>query len=115
MSKNETLTDVIERRGRANGAVIKALNHLPRDHALNIILSYIPISRLEEALPTIKGSEPPVLDPVEAFAHRVKIACIQRGIEPLFIHARDGRKGRKVRTSAEIDRLLKEAVAEALS
>lgn len=109
------LGDVMEQRQAAHDKIIKALAHLPRDHAINTILSWFSVKDLEEVSPTLCGSDKPVEDPVEAFVHRLNIACIQRGIEPMFIHARDGRRGKKNRSSAEIDLLLKAALKEAIS
>ena len=113
-----SLGDIMERRQATHDRIIKALAHLPRDHMTNTILSWFSLEDLAAISPTLCGSDKPVDGPVEAFAHRLRIACIQRGIQPMFIPARDGRalpKGKRHRSSAEIDRLLKEAVKEALS
>jgi len=77
---DDILDRILERRNAAHVTVLKSLAHLPRDQAMSIILSYIPIDRLEEVLPTIKGSDPPVEDPVEAFMVRLQIMLMRCGL-----------------------------------
>jgi hypothetical protein len=110
-----TIQEVIERRGRAEQAVVDALAHLPRSRALSVVMSYIGIARLEEVLPTIVGSEPPVKDPVEAFAVRLRMACTARDLQPIVVVLKDGRRGAKARKPGEMEKLVKEAFAEALT
>jgi len=76
----DDLGKTLERRSAAHGAVIRALAHLPRDQALSIVMSYVPLDHLEEALPTIKGSDPPIEDPVEAFMVRLQIMLMRCGL-----------------------------------
>lgn len=114
MKKDESITEVMARRWAAEKRAIEALNHLPRSQALSVIMSYVPLDRLEEGLPTICGSEDPVTDPVEAFAHRLKMAAMARDLQPAVIVLNDARKGAKRRPKDELERLTRETFMEAL-
>lgn len=109
------LSKTLERRTTAENKAIAALNALPRSTALRVVMSYVDLDRLEEGLPTICGSEPPVADPVEAFAHRLRMACISRDLSPVVIVLNDNRKGARRLKKDELERLTKEAFKEALT
>lgn len=54
-----SLDTVLARRNAVTEKVIAALAHLPRERAIATVMSWIMITDLEEAAPTLIGSEPP--------------------------------------------------------
>lgn len=51
------MLETLEARQKLHEAVIKSLAHLPRNYAMSIILSWISIDDLQNALPTITGNK----------------------------------------------------------
>lgn len=59
-SFTDSITPILERRERVAQHIIKSLAHLPREHAMYLILSWFDIDELEfEVAPTLAGSPVP--------------------------------------------------------
>ena len=64
MSKSFLDTPAIRRRNQLMERLIKSLAHYPRDHAMSLIMSWIPQDDLEAMAPTLSG-QPNILEGLE--------------------------------------------------
>lgn len=108
--KDPFFDNILGERDKLHQQAIDALQHLPRDHAMSIILSYIDMGRLKEIMSTSVGADPPATDRIEAFTIKLGTVLRRFGLDIAIVRTRNTPENAGLKPATAFKRALKEVI-----